>query len=53
MPINDDTRNRSERSELAVAKASLTGPGLGGATVGENADTVAATARALGVGLHT
>jgi transposase len=48
-------RTWSEQSELAAAKASLTGRTRAWVArrVGEHADTVAATARALGVGWHT
>ena len=48
-------RTWSEHSELAAAKASLTGRTRAWAArrVGEHADTVAATARSLGVGWHT
>jgi transposase len=47
-------RTWSEQSELAAAKASLTGRTRAWAArrVGEHADTVAATARSLGVGWH-
>jgi transposase len=45
----------SEKSELAASKATLTGRVRAWAArrVGEHADTVAATARLLGVGWHT
>jgi hypothetical protein len=45
----------SEQSELAASKATLTGRVRAWAArrVGEHADTVAATARLLGVGWHT
>jgi transposase len=48
-------RTWSEQSELAAAKASLTDRTRAWAArrVGEHADTVAATARSLGVGWHT